>query len=397
MSPALRVALTGFLATAVAFGPARAGYGLFLPQIRRDFGLSTESLGLIASGAQAAYLAALLAAAALTQAFGPRGSVTAGGLAAASGMGLVAAAPDAAWLTAGVALAATAAGFCWTPFNEAASRRVSERARGRVLAVVSTGTTLGLAAAGVAAWIAGVSELDWRASWVAFAGAGALAALAGLIALPGAPSPQERPAPPQEGGGLKGFARPAARPLFAAAAAFGTVSAMWIAFAVDRAEAAGGFAAPGPALYVALGLGGLVGLFAGEIERRVPAPTLCRLALGGIGLSAAAFAAAPGSPALILAAAALFGAGVMVVSAALAIWSLRVFPARASAGFTATLAVSAAGAVAGPAAAGLLAGRVGLGAAFAAAAALAALAAAGPACRRAARSASLRAQPKERS
>jgi hypothetical protein len=45
----------------VTFGPSRNGYGLFLPDIRDEFGLSTEVLGFMASGLYAGYLAALLA------------------------------------------------------------------------------------------------------------------------------------------------------------------------------------------------------------------------------------------------------------------------------------------------------------------------------------------------
>ena len=56
-----QLGLAGFFATAVAFGPARNGYGLFLPDIREEFGLSTVILGLIASGLYAGYLAALFA------------------------------------------------------------------------------------------------------------------------------------------------------------------------------------------------------------------------------------------------------------------------------------------------------------------------------------------------
>jgi hypothetical protein len=43
-----RLGLAGFCATAVALGPARDGYGLFLPEIREEFGLSTEVLSFIA-------------------------------------------------------------------------------------------------------------------------------------------------------------------------------------------------------------------------------------------------------------------------------------------------------------------------------------------------------------
>ncbi|MEJ7816116.1 MAG: hypothetical protein WKF53_13165 [Rubrobacter sp.] len=43
----------GFAATTVAYGPARVGYGLFVPDFREAFGLSTGAAGLVGSGLQA--------------------------------------------------------------------------------------------------------------------------------------------------------------------------------------------------------------------------------------------------------------------------------------------------------------------------------------------------------
>ena len=80
-SPTLRLSVSGFLATAVAFGPGRMGYGLFLPQFRESFGLSTQSAGLVASSAFLAFLVALIAAGVLTRRFGPRVPLVAGGIA----------------------------------------------------------------------------------------------------------------------------------------------------------------------------------------------------------------------------------------------------------------------------------------------------------------------------
>lgn len=80
-----QLGLAGFFATAVTFGLARNGYGLFLPDIPEEFGLSTVMLGLIASGLYASYLAALFAAR-----VGPRLPVMIGLLSAGVGMALVA-------------------------------------------------------------------------------------------------------------------------------------------------------------------------------------------------------------------------------------------------------------------------------------------------------------------
>jgi sugar phosphate permease len=102
VSEARRLGFAGFCATAVAFGPARNGYGLFLPEIREEFGLSTEVLGFIASGLYAGYLAALAAVGLLAARLGSRPPVTVGLLSTAFGTGLVAPSANAAMPAAGL-------------------------------------------------------------------------------------------------------------------------------------------------------------------------------------------------------------------------------------------------------------------------------------------------------
>ncbi len=90
MSRPRQLTTAGLLAIAVAFGFARYGYGLFVPEFRGAFGLSTEALGFIAAGAYASYLAALLVTGALVARVGLRLPVVTGGLSVAGmSMGLL--------------------------------------------------------------------------------------------------------------------------------------------------------------------------------------------------------------------------------------------------------------------------------------------------------------------
>lgn len=165
MDEARRLGVAGLCATAVTFGPARNGFGLFLPYFREEFDLSTTTLGLIASGLYAGYLIALSAVGLLATRIGPRPPVVIGVVSAGLGMGLVAVATNTVVLAAGVVLAGTGAGWTWAPFNDA-TEHVPTRTRNRVLSVVSTGTTFGILAAGVLALAMGA---NWRAAWTAFA------------------------------------------------------------------------------------------------------------------------------------------------------------------------------------------------------------------------------------
>ena len=126
MRAATRLMFAGFLATAVGFGPARVGLGLFMPQFADEFGLSVSDGGHIASIAFSAFLVALPITAILVFRLGPRTPVILACLMACAGSVLVATASNAAMLTAGIVIAGSSAGLCWTPFNDAARHSLTE-------------------------------------------------------------------------------------------------------------------------------------------------------------------------------------------------------------------------------------------------------------------------------
>ncbi len=357
----MRLSVAGFAATAITFGPARSGYGLFLPIFREEFGLSTVLLGLIASGLYLGYLLALSAVGLLASRVGPLPLITAGLVSAALGMTLVAFAPSAPMLAAGVVLAGSSAGWTWAPYNDAAKQLVAERRRGRVLSVVSTGTTVGIFVAGLSALFVGA---DWRVAWLLFAGA-ALAALApNVLALRGLPNPSDLAEAPKEVA-WRWFARAEAVPLFIVAASFGVVSAFYYSFAVDLVVLSGiSRTFGGPVLYAFIGAAGLSGLFTGDAVSRFGARWVLLATL--VCLSAAAFSLglAPSSWFAIGVSASLFGVGVMVMSALLSIWSSSVFAARPSVGFSATLFVFGIGLTLGPVALSMLVEPLSLGTTF---------------------------------
>ncbi|QIN79879.1 MFS transporter [Rubrobacter marinus] len=374
MKGGLRVGLAGFAATAVAYGPARTGYGLFAPDFREEFGLSTGTVGVIGSGIQAGFLLALLATALLVARLGPRLLVAAGGVSATVGMLLVAFSPNAATLAAGVLVAGMAAGFCWSPYNDLAQRTVRAHSRARVLSVVSTGTTLGIAASGLVALAAVAGGLPWRAAWLVFVVGAVLCAVLNALLLPRMPdgaTTRESGAVPGRRPSVGWLSRVGSAPLFVVASSFGAVNAFYWSFNADLVSSAG---APlpnaGPVLYAALGVAGFTGLLTGDLVDRVGLGPTLKLTLLCLGAGAGLLGVAPGSLAVVGASAVLYGAGVMLMSALLSVWSSAVFDERPSEGFTAALIFFGVGGVVGPAALGALGGAFGLGTAFVAAAAL---------------------------
>ncbi|QQP87806.1 MFS transporter [Skermanella sp. TT6] len=371
LTPTVRLTTAGLIATAVAFGPARMGFGLFLPAFREEFALSTSMAGMIASAGFLAFLAALPASAWIGRRFGERVAVTTGAVAASIGFATVAMAGTSGILALGIALAGTSAGLCWAPFNDAAERVVPSEVRATALSVVSTGTTFGVAAAAGLALAVTEGALDWRGAWVGFALSGlALAAIA-RVGLP----PARKPAPERSPGMAAGdLIRRAAVPLYGAALCFGMTNAIFLSFAADRVVAAGGL--PGlpdevasVVIFLAYGVFGVLGLATGRIEARIGlAPLLC-LIFAAAALSLILIAVAPTMWIAVIAASGLHGASIMMVSAVFSFWSVRLFPGRSTFGFTAALLCMAAGSVLGPALAGLLAAAQGPLAMFLAAAA----------------------------
>ncbi len=367
----------GFTATAISFGPARMGFGLFVPEFRAAFALSSADIGLISGLGFLGFFIGLLVAQALLARRGPELPVVAGLVVATAGLLSVALAPNAPVLAGGVFLATASAGFAWTPFNDAVHRTVPDWWRPAALSTISSGTSIGVAGAGLSALAMVGLGLSWRACWALFAGASALALWVNLRALRDLDrAPEAMPR------AWRGLVQPVAAPLFGIGFVYGTTSAIYVAFAADRAVAAGGL--PGvpvdavPALiFILYGLCGFSGLMTGRLKARLGLPGLLRvLMLAGAG-SLALVALAPGHWAGLIPSAGLQGVHVMMTSAVLAFWSERLYPGLPSLSFTAALLAMAAGSVLGPAVAGVMSGMAGPRAMFLVAAALPALLAAG--------------------
>ncbi|MEX0759970.1 MAG: MFS transporter, partial [Tistlia sp.] len=183
MTPFWKLSAAGFAATAITYGPARMGFGLFLPQFKSVFGISTQSAGFVSSLGFLGFFVGLLVSQVMTNRTGPRLSIVCGLVAATLGMGIVAAAPNLPVLSVGVLLAMSSAGFSWAPFNNVIHRKVEDGSRPAALSLVSTGTSLGIAAAGGAALLMSIGGISWRLCWATFAIASVVSLLGNWMAL----------------------------------------------------------------------------------------------------------------------------------------------------------------------------------------------------------------------
>jgi len=364
----------GFASTAITFGPARMGFGLFVPEFRSAFGMSSSAVGFVASLGFSGFLIGLLIAQAQLVRRGPGVPVVSGLAAATVGLGVVALAPSVPVLALGVFLATSSAGLAWTPFNDAIHRQVRFEDRPSALSVVSTGTGVGIALAGLVALVVVVGGLSWRLGWAFLAAVSAVALLGNWLALRGVG--KARSDGPEEG--WRDLVHAAAVPLLVIGFVYGTTSAVYISFAADHVVTVGGV--PGvpvaltPALvFVCYGLFGLAGLLTGRVQAMIGLPLLLRLLMLAGALSLALVAIAPDAWAGLIVSAGWQGVHVMMTSAVLAFWSERVFPSLPSLSFTVALLAAAMGSVVGPAVAGVASDAVGAEAMFVGVAALPAL------------------------
>jgi predicted MFS family arabinose efflux permease len=355
-----RISLTGVACVGSAFGMARYGFGLLLPDMRAALRLSAADVGRTAAGGYAAYLLVSLCTGALVRRRGPRAVVLAGGGCAVAGMLLAAVATSAIALGAAVAVAGASAALVFPPFADAIAAVVPEGGRSRALAFVSSGTGAGVAVAAPLALLAG----GWRVSWVLFAGISVATTVLAARTVPAGPLAAAR-----RGAGRRARCRLAAAPLLVSAALVGLGASVFWTWAVDRVASAGGLGdRTGQALLAIVGVASLGGGFAGAVVTRAG---LRATAAGSGGLLAAALVAlalAPGALAASIAAAILFGAAYNGLVATQGIWSTRVFPDPARA-LAVVMSAMGAGFLAGP----VLAAPLGQRSAFLAAAGLLAL------------------------
>lgn len=347
-----RAVLPGVAMIAMSFGLARYGYGMLLPGIQADLGLSATGAGLISSGSYVSYLLANGGVVGLTARYGVRAAVSAAAATAVLGMLLVAAATGPAMLAAGVLLAGAASGFAFPPYADVVARTVRADRRDAAWSAISSGTGWGVAIAGPVAIAAGD---QWRVAWLVFVG---IAVAVGLWARAWAPGrspvalrrPQLSPS---------WFLCPRSGPLLLSAVLVGLGTAVFWAFAVDALVTAGSSPTLARATYAGCGAAMLLGSFSGALFARAGLRGGYLLTCAALAVSLLGFAAAREHAVAAVVAAVVFGSCYAAVIAAHGIWSARVFADHPAAGLAAVNTALTLGTLAGPASAGFVVDALG--------------------------------------
>jgi predicted MFS family arabinose efflux permease len=358
----LQLAVAGIGVVGSAFGMARYGYGLLLPQIQSDYRLDGAALGTIGASSYAAYLVAAAVAGTWTQAMGARATVALGGALATGGMLIIALTHSSAGLEAGVLVGGASCGAVYPPFSDAVAQ-LRPGIRARTLSAINCGTGYGVA---VAAPVAVAVGGQWREAWLLFSGCALLTTLWAVRALPG----RTGSSPPELTGSSRAAGSQTPRQqllplgapgLLAAGLVIGLGSAAYWTFAVDHLQRDGGISIGASRAFLGVvGVSSVLATGTGDLVDRFGA----RRVFAGAALSEASalvtLALRPASLPMALVSAVLFGAAYNAAVAVQAMWSARLYSRQPSLGLAIAMAANALGLLAGPVAAGAFSDAIGL-------------------------------------
>ena len=175
--------LCGTLTSLVVIGFARLAYGVILPSMRTDLGLSYQQAGILSTVTALCYVCFVLAGGLAAARWGARASILFGMLTVAAGfLGLTVAVNF--WLVMLLmGLLGFGTAFAFAPMVALLATWFPEK-RGLVIGCMTSGVGIGILISGVMVpyLLATFGDQGWRVSWGMFAGAALLvAALIGLF------------------------------------------------------------------------------------------------------------------------------------------------------------------------------------------------------------------------
>ncbi|WP_165855831.1 MFS transporter [Marinobacter sp. JSM 1782161] len=321
-------ALFGASLIAISYGLARFAFGLFVPPIRADLGLTPYVIGIIGALPLISFLLASSVASFLAVRFGARNTAVLSGAFGVVGLALISQASGALSLGAGVFACGLCTGLMMPALTAAMQVLVDRSVHGRVSAVMNAGTSVGIAVAVPAVlFLAGI----WRYGYMAFAVLAAIGMLAAWYVIPSVSRvTPANAAPPPPISALQ-WARLFRLSLFAFAMGF-VSSAYWI-FAPDLVVTLGELPPSATGwLWLAVGVAGLGGAVVADLADRNNPPITQALMLMMLAASLALLAASPAQLVLATFSALVFGLSYMSLTGLYLMTGIRLLPGRLSLG-----------------------------------------------------------------
>ncbi|MFO7704624.1 MAG: MFS transporter [Halopseudomonas sp.] len=174
--------LCGTLTSLVVIGFARLAYGLILPAMRTDLGLSYQQAGILSTVTALCYVCFVLAGGLAAARWGAKASILFGMLTVTVGFVGLAFAANIWLITLLMGVLGFGTAFAFAPMVALLATWFPEK-RGLVIGCMTSGVGMGILVAGVLVpyLLSAFGEQGWRVSWGMFAGATLLVAT--LIAL----------------------------------------------------------------------------------------------------------------------------------------------------------------------------------------------------------------------
>ncbi|QOC24260.1 MFS transporter [Wenzhouxiangella sp. AB-CW3] len=362
----MQFAILGAVLVAISYGLARFAFGLFVPPIREELGLSASVIGFIGALPLVSFLLATAVAPLVTALLGSRNTAVLSGVLGAVGLGLISLAGDALLLGIGVFACGLCTGLMMPALTAAMQVVVKRSLHGRVSSVMNAGTSVGvMLAVPMVLILAGA----WRSAYLSFAILALLGVVAAWRLLPSVSSimPADAALPPPLT--RLPWSRLVSLALFAYLMGF-ISSAYWI-FAPDLVVTLGDQPADATAwLWLAVGVAGLGGAAVADLADRNNPPITQALMLMMLSASLALLVASPAQPLLTAFSALVFGLAYMSLTGLYLLTGIRLLPGRPSAGPVLPFMAVSLGQATGSPLVGTLADGFGYGDAFAMFAAL---------------------------
>ncbi|WP_158839328.1 MFS transporter [Saccharothrix deserti] len=327
----LGAAVAGMLLVAATYGMARFGVGLFAPLL---VALRPDLIGVIGWAAAAQFTSYSLAAAVAARLVDrrPRAGLVLAGVTSTAGCLGVAVASDPVVFVVAVFIGGMGGGFASPALVPVIDAVVARRATATAQSVVNSGTAVGVIGAGVVASVAA----SVGPAWVFMALVCAVTAVAAWYPVRARTdlTASRHATTETPSGSVPGSWRLLVVPGAAAVVAGAGAALIWT-FGPLLATGSGSVSPDRVGwLWIALGLGGMLGALTGVVVERLGRRggwCLCAgvLALANAGLALSVVA---GSSWVAYAAMALFGAAYMGLSGVLILWARRIWPNAAGAG-----------------------------------------------------------------